>query len=232
MDWATLGAAIGVSLFGGGLINGILIWWLDRKRIGHQHSIDTWDRIQQSYEREIEQLEKVADTEKAKHRRMEYAEQQAAWRAQQGVAALAPREVRLEGGSSLTADELEELRNLLAASRPLEPAALSAEDYFLRGNSYYDSEDYQEALAAYNRSLELRPNDPATLNNRGNAFGNLGRYEEALQDYTHSAELNPHDARILYNRGLALYKLERYDEALGEYDNSSELNPHNPDALT
>ena len=42
---------------------------------------------------------------------------------------------------------------------------------------------HEEALADYNRALELRPDDPTTLNNRGLSLDDLKRYDEALPDY-------------------------------------------------
>ncbi len=235
MDWATFGAAISVSLVGGGLISAIVAWRLGllqllNQRTMHEHRVemDVWDRLQKSYETEIEQLEKVGDTEKSERRRFEYAEQQAAWRAQQGVSAIAPIEVRPEGGSTLTSDELEKLGKLLAASRPLDPAALSAQDYFLRGNSYYNAGEYQVALSAYNRSLELRPDDPAILSNRGAVLGNLGRYEEALADVNRSLELRPDDPSTLNNRSGALSHLGRYEEALADVSRAQDLRPDHP----
>jgi superkiller protein 3 len=86
-------------------------------------------------------------------------------------------------------------------------------------------ERYEEAFAAYNRSLELRPDDPDTLNNRGIALGRLERYEEALADFNRSLELRPDDPCTLYNRGTTLGHLKRYEDALPDFNRSLQLSP-------
>jgi tetratricopeptide (TPR) repeat protein len=108
---------------------------------------------------------------------------------------------------------------------------IDAKTAFLRGNYYYNRGKYNEALAAYNWSLELSSDDPATLCNRGTTYGELGRYEEALADYNRSLELSPDDADTMCNRGTIYYKLGRYEEALADYNRSLELRPHDPTTL-
>ncbi len=93
MDWATVGTSITSSLAGAGLLS----WLLDLFRHRHQVAMDRWDRIQQAYEKQIESLEKRHATEKANQLREEFETQLEAWRAQQGVTALAPRTITVGG---------------------------------------------------------------------------------------------------------------------------------------
>jgi tetratricopeptide (TPR) repeat protein len=102
---------------------------------------------------------------------------------------------------------------------------------FLRGNYYYHQGKYNDALAAYNWSLELRPDDPTTLNNRGNTYFALKRYDEAFADFNRSLELRPDDPVTLYNRGTTYPHLGRYDEALADLNRSLELRPDYPATL-
>jgi tetratricopeptide (TPR) repeat protein len=106
-----------------------------------------------------------------------------------------------------------------------------AKTAFLRGNLYYHQGNYNEALAAYNWSLELEPDDPNTLYNRGTTYYRLGRYEEALADYNRSLELRPDHPATLYNRGSAYDELGRHEEALVDYNRSLEQRPNHPDTL-
>ncbi|MCH7608859.1 MAG: tetratricopeptide repeat protein, partial [Chloroflexi bacterium] len=86
-----------------------------------------------------------------------------------------------------------------APNRPLltrgSPMTTSDEDRareaFEEGNRLYEAGDFAGALAAYDRSLELRPDDPVTLSNRGVALERLGRYEEALAAHDRALELRP-----------------------------------------
>jgi len=106
-----------------------------------------------------------------------------------------------------------------------------AKTAFLKGNYYHNQGKYNDALAAYNWSLELRPDDPTTLNNRGNAYSALKRYDEAFADFNRSLELRPDDPTTLYNRGTTYPHLERYDEALADLNRSLELRPDYPATL-
>jgi tetratricopeptide (TPR) repeat protein len=106
-----------------------------------------------------------------------------------------------------------------------------AKTAFLRGNLYYNQGKYNEALAAYDWSLELSPDDPNTLYNRGTIYTKLGRHEEALADYNCSLELRPGHPATLYNRGSTYDELGRHEEALADYNRFLEHRPNHPDTL-
>jgi tetratricopeptide (TPR) repeat protein len=72
---------------------------------------------------------------------------------------------------------------------------------------------YEEALQAYDRALELNPDDSIVLNNKGLELDKLGRCEEALQAYDRALELNPDYYDAWHNKGVALHKLGQYEEA-------------------
>jgi tetratricopeptide (TPR) repeat protein len=193
--------------------------------------MDMWDRTQRSWERQIDALDKAGDAEAANQQRREYAGQQAAWRAQQNVNALAPREVRPEGGTSLPQVQLDQLQRLLTEALRLNPSALTGEDYFRRATSHHLAGRPQEALDDLNRALELKPDHPSTLNNRGLALRSLERYKEALADFNRALELRPGDPDALNNRGVALVSLGRHQEALADYNRALELSSDNPRTL-
>jgi superkiller protein 3 len=64
-------------------------------------------------------------------------------------------------------------------------------------------------IAAYDRALQIKPNDYEAWNNRGNALFNLGRYEEAITCYDRAIEIKPDYHLASHNRGTALRKLGR-----------------------
>jgi tetratricopeptide (TPR) repeat protein len=102
---------------------------------------------------------------------------------------------------------------------------------FSRGNFYYHQGRYEDALASYNWSLELEPDDHRVLNNRGNTYAKLEKYDAALTDYSHALELMPDDYTTLYNRANTYERLEKYDEALSDYNRLLEFKPDDPDLL-
>src|SRR5204863_477504 len=60
-----------------------------------------------------------------------------------------------------------------------------------------------EAIAAYERALELQPDHADALNNAGFLLQEEGRGREAMELYRRSLEANPRFARAAYNLGLA-----------------------------
>ncbi|MCH7812224.1 MAG: tetratricopeptide repeat protein, partial [Chloroflexi bacterium] len=75
----------------------------------------------------------------------------------------------------------QDLQKLIAiAEQRLLPQPETAEEHFYRGNAHFESGNYEEALTAYDKSLELRPDKPVTHLNRGAASSKLDRSEDAL----------------------------------------------------
>ena len=72
-----------------------------------------------------------------------------------------------------------------------------------RGNSRISQNKLEEAIADFNKSIELAPNVTDPYLNRGTALEGLGRWDEAIADYNHILELDPNDAMAYYNRGNA-----------------------------
>jgi predicted TPR repeat methyltransferase len=76
---------------------------------------------------------------------------------------------------------------------------------------------YRQALASYDRSLALRPDNPKGLMHRGNVLRKLRRPEEALASYDRALRLQPDYTDALVHRGAALADLGRRDEAVAAY---------------
>ncbi|HTV90058.1 MAG TPA: tetratricopeptide repeat protein [Stellaceae bacterium] len=83
----------------------------------------------------------------------------------------------------------------------------------------------QEALAACEMALSLRPDDPLTLSNRSVMLNLLGRHEEAVASCDVALSLQPDGAPTLQNRGIALSALKRFDAAMASYDRALEVQP-------
>ncbi|MBD2474634.1 tetratricopeptide repeat protein [Anabaena sp. FACHB-83] len=98
------------------------------------------------------------------------------------------------------------------------------------GNLHFAGQGYKEAIAAYDKALEIKPDDHDAWNNRGIALWNLGRYEEAIAAYDKALEIKPDDHDAWYNRGIALDDLERYEEAIASYNKALEIKPDKHEA--
>ena len=229
MDWVTFTAVVLTSLVSGGLIVGLLGWRLDLWKFRHQKEQDDWAAIQASYEKQIDSAEKRSDKTEVERVRKEFEAQQEAWRAQQGVEALAPKHIGSEKSSTLTMEEVELLRELLMQSEELSVTALSAEDHLLRGNAYYEVEGYKDAVDSYSQALRLRPEYPEAYNNRGVAYDRLGEHQKALEDYNEALHLGPKDPEVYNNRGVTHRGIGEHQKALEDYNEALRLWPEYPE---
>jgi tetratricopeptide (TPR) repeat protein len=76
----------------------------------------------------------------------------------------------------------------------------------------------EEALAAFDKAVQLKPDDASLWKNLGDALSCLGRSEEAILTYQHALKLNPCHWDAAYRAGLLLHESGRIDEALAFFD--------------
>jgi tetratricopeptide (TPR) repeat protein len=88
-----------------------------------------------------------------------------------------------------------------------------------------------EAIASFDRAIELKSEFSEAHNNRGVALAALGRHEEALESYRKALVITPNYADAFYNRGNVLKDLRRFDEALADYDRAIALRPEYAEAF-
>ena len=69
-----------------------------------------------------------------------------------------------------------------------------ASTYFDQGLTRVGNGKYEEAIAAFDRAIELRPDYADAYVNRGVARAYLGQYEEAVADFDQALQLQPQNA--------------------------------------
>jgi tetratricopeptide (TPR) repeat protein len=87
------------------------------------------------------------------------------------------------------------------------------------------------AFRAFDRGVQLRPDDTELWARRSDTLANLARPEEALSSYDHVLKLNPRDAGAALRCGMLLITLRRPEEALSYFDRCDELLPNNASVL-
>jgi len=70
---------------------------------------------------------------------------------------------------------------------------------FYRGNAYYQSGEYDLAIASYEEAIERGGVNGNLLYNLGNAYAKMGRYGVAMLSYVRALELIPRDRELLHN---------------------------------
>ncbi len=88
-----------------------------------------------------------------------------------------------------------------------------------------------EALAAYDRAVELNPEEPSAWLNRGNLLLSQKRHEDALECYDRALELRPDIGNVWGSKANALADLERFEEAEEAASRAVELRPRDPGIL-
>jgi tetratricopeptide (TPR) repeat protein len=96
---------------------------------------------------------------------------------------------------------------------------------FEQGNIFVANNQNEEALSAYDRTIQFKPSLHQAWNNRGCALVNLGRYEEAIVTYDRALQFKPDLPQAWQNRGIALDNLGRYEEAIASCDKAVAINP-------
>ncbi|NCR16547.1 MAG: tetratricopeptide repeat protein [Microcystis aeruginosa LL13-03] len=128
-------------------------------------------------------------------------------------------------------EKLAEIKAYLSDSPSLDPVRAS-QLWHEKGLIHAMGKEYEQAIASYDRALEIKPDFHEAWNNRGNALGNLGRYEQAIASYDQALEIKPDKHEAWYNRGVALDDLGRYEEAIASYDQALEIKPDKHEAWT
>ncbi len=101
-----------------------------------------------------------------------------------------------------------------------------AEAYFRLGWLYQmPPEKLDEALASYDKAIQLNPDYTFTYINRGYVHSRQGKLDEAIADYDKAIQLNPNMAVVYINRGAARDKQIKLDEAIADYDKAIQLDP-------
>jgi superkiller protein 3 len=90
---------------------------------------------------------------------------------------------------------------------------------------YCDLKRYDEAIAEYQRAIELDPKYAYPHNGLGSVYYDLKRYDEAIAEYQRSVELDPKYATPHNNLGNVYYDLKRYDAAIAEYQQAIQIDP-------
>jgi tetratricopeptide (TPR) repeat protein len=82
-----------------------------------------------------------------------------------------------------------------------------------------------EALAAFNKLVELFPENPLSLNNRGMYLQNQGKFDDAIVDFTRAIERDPNYFVAYANRGFTLLQMENPTAAETDFTQSLRINP-------
>ncbi len=97
--------------------------------------------------------------------------------------------------------------------------------YLKLGRHYVAQHDYDLAINALTRAIELEPDNAHTYCRRGAARAKKEEYDEALRDFDRAIRLDFSYAGAYNNRALTYYRLGMFKESLADYNRAIELSP-------
>jgi tetratricopeptide (TPR) repeat protein len=93
-----------------------------------------------------------------------------------------------------------------------------------KGRAYAQRTKYKEAMAYYNKALEIDPKYLEGWYLRASVLIDTGKPDEAIADCDRALALNQNYADAWSKKALALYNLERFNDALLAATRASTLN--------
>jgi tetratricopeptide (TPR) repeat protein len=84
-----------------------------------------------------------------------------------------------------------------------------------------------EAIAQYQKALELKPDFAEVHNNLASLLASQGHADQAIAHYRRALEINPSFVEARNNLGLALQTQGKTEEAVAEYRKALEIAPDN-----
>jgi tetratricopeptide (TPR) repeat protein len=101
-----------------------------------------------------------------------------------------------------------------------------------RGIAHFKSARYDEALADFDRALQIAPRSADAWMARGTLFMRTAHSERALADFDRALEIDPRQFEVLGRRCVVRMRLQRLDDALADCLKAAELWPYDPDNFT
>ena len=128
--------------------------------------------------------------------------------------------------AQLSEGELNQVKNL--ADRTLALAPNLAEAHIALGSFYYYSKrQYEDALASFQRALELQPNNVVALERSAYIYRRQGQWDRALSEMMKCEVRDPRNPQLVANIGGAYCSLRMWEEAKRAGSRSLAIDPHN-----
>ena len=102
--------------------------------------------------------------------------------------------------------------------------------YQTRADQNAGKGEFGQALADYNKSLEMKADNAVAYLGRGKTHYNLKSYDLSVKDFDRALELNPRDSVAYLNRGVSFEKLGDTKKAMSDFQKAVDLDPANDSA--
>jgi cytochrome c-type biogenesis protein CcmH/NrfG len=94
------------------------------------------------------------------------------------------------------------------------------------GNAYFDSNQFEKSIGAYQKSLELDPSNPNVWTDMGVMYRRSGKPQEAIKAFDQAIAVDPKHEVSRMNKGIVLlHDLNDFDGAIRAWEGLLEVNP-------
>ena len=93
------------------------------------------------------------------------------------------------------------------------------------GNILFQKGNVNEAIAHYQKALQIKPDSVVARINLGNILLQKGNTDEAIAHYQKALQINPDSVEACYDLGSALLKKGSVDEAIACFKKALQINP-------
>ena len=93
------------------------------------------------------------------------------------------------------------------------------EKNFEEGLNHAKAGEYQAAINAFTRAIEVQPLDAYAWYNRGMAKNMIGEYLDAINDFGTCLGIQPTYVKARFNRGITKLYVAQYDGAVADFTN-------------
>ena len=102
----------------------------------------------------------------------------------------------------------------------------SAEAWIQLGNLYFDTDNNEKAIGAYQNSLALKPDNASVLNDMGVMYRRSGMPAEAIKAFSKAIAVDPRHEVSRFNKGIVMmHDLKDREGALKAWEGLLEINP-------
>jgi cytochrome c-type biogenesis protein CcmH/NrfG len=99
------------------------------------------------------------------------------------------------------------------------------------GNKYFDTNNFMEAIDAYDNALAIDDNDPNVLTDQGIMYRRVGWFGKAIENFTKANQIDPNHIQSLLNMGIVYrFDLEQNAKAKDVWLKCLEIDAVSPTA--
>jgi len=116
---------------------------------------------------------------------------------------------------------------LASANKGIEIDSTDYRAFYMRGQLYYDVNQYEKAIESFDFALDLKKSESDIYFKRVMSKRYLDQYKAAIEDYNKTIELDSTHKEVYFSRAYAYMLIEKYEESIKDFDESIKMT-HSP----